>query len=186
MMNSDNLHEHYSAYLDGEMPQNTLKAFESALKDNSEAQQTLERMNNLRNQLQQLPVVSTTPDFEQRLHERIQELNSRPFRITPFPESPSWRTTATATAVVVVLTFSSAIYYFGNEGDIIEGTAQPTTSTMTPTTAPGLKAATSIKMPISSQQPTELDDASQDSTDRDQRRNLKKGIQVVNENTKGN
>lgn len=183
MQYSDKLQEQFSDYIEGEMLPHARQAFELQLRSDAEAAQKLERMRELREYLTRLPSISTSPDFEQRLHRRIKEQKSR--RLDPYPFSShfNWKTSIAAAAAVLLIAVSS-ILFVDSEPPATINLQQSNQTGL----GPSMPTTNSSMMSSKATQPSgqeEVNKAHQDSTDLEKKMNLRNSIQYVNEKSDG-
>lgn len=99
MADCDKLKSSFSDYLDGEIPHNQRKELDEHFGKCAGCQDTLRQMRIIQRSLSQLPQISTTPQFEQRLHQQIFSQNSETRLI---PQSfLSWKLPAMGSALVL-------------------------------------------------------------------------------------
>ncbi len=184
MNDSDKLMEQCSDYIDGNLSPEACREFEQYLMNTPETQETIYRMQMIRDSLNNLPQVQTSPDFEIRLHEKIRTMGSvKSFRYSS-RYFADWKVPAVGFAVVFVLV-SFFVFYPQSSGDVNitaprESGFSPNFSgqervLMAPKTVDA--AAASVK------HPAVVDDSTQRQKNKDQ---LKKNIKLVNESSSGN
>ena len=186
MMNSDNLQEYFSDYIDGDLPPQQQQALEEKLRENPEVWATVERMRIIREEMRKLPPISASPDFENRLHQRIQGVATRPLSDSPLANIISWRNAAAVAATVLVVSLSSMFMWQGSEGD---SSAKQLPQTTNSSTFNSGQAGQQKPLP-SEQQLTPSNEAAiakakQDSINakrNQQLQQLKDNIQIVQEN----
>ncbi len=184
-LHSDKLQEQFSDYIEGEMLPQARQAFELQLRNDSEAAQKLERVRALREHLTQLPTITTSPDFEQRLHNRIGEQKFR--RLDPFPFSShfNWKTSIAAAAAVLLIAVSSMLFVDSEPATI--NLQQSNQTGLGPSMPPANSSMMTSKPSQPSMQALQEDaqKARKDSTDLEKKMNLRNGIQYVNEKSDG-
>ncbi len=176
-MYSDKFYEPFSDYVEGSMtPQQRLE-FEAMLSQNPEAQRIVERLQVLRDQLRQLPAVTVSVDFEQRLHQRIQQESRQRVRSLPFAPVMNWKTAVSAAAVVVIATVSS-LMMVDSEPATIQLKA-PQESTISPLMSP--KKNNQLTPTVQPSPESNVAKAPTDSADLKKKQQMRNQIQLAGE-----
>lgn len=176
-MYSDKFYEQFSDYIEGNMAPQQRQEFETLLMQNPEAQRIVERIQVLRDQLRQLPAVTVSVDFEQRLHQRIQQDNSRRVLSLPFTPAMNWKTAISAAAVVLIATVSS-LMMVDSEPVTIQLKA-PQESTVSPLMSP--KKNNYVSPTVQPSPESNVAKAPTDSADLKKKQQMRNQIQLAGE-----
>lgn len=99
MIDCDKLRTNFSDYLDEELPIEQRKELEDHFSVCLECQETIRKMKIIQRSLKQLPQISVSPDFEQKLHQQIFRANQKAtFLPLPFH---NWKIPAMGSAIVL-------------------------------------------------------------------------------------
>jgi anti-sigma factor RsiW len=113
MTDCDKFRSKFSSYLDGEIPAEQRKALDSHFSLCPACQEIFRQMRIIQQSLKQLPQLSSSPDFEQRLRQQI--FNSeRRAHIIPF-QFQNWKLPAMGSAIV--LATLGLFFIFNNTTD---------------------------------------------------------------------
>jgi Putative zinc-finger len=92
----------YSGYIEGELFPDQIKSLEAHLSLCPPCQRAVERLKTICRTLRRLPILTTSPDFESRLHQQIAHLaNGNSMRLS-LPIN-NWKIPAFASAAVIVI-----------------------------------------------------------------------------------
>lgn len=108
----DKFKESFSGYIEGELPQDARQVLESHLSACPRCRETVHRMRNLRHTLTGLSRLTTSPDFEFKLGQRLQQVNTRSIERLPLNYFQSWK--VPAVAFVLVMAAFSVFFFFGD------------------------------------------------------------------------
>jgi predicted anti-sigma-YlaC factor YlaD len=99
MVDCNKFKEDFSSFLDGELPHNQQQLLEDHLNICLNCKETIRQIKIIKHSLSYLPQVSTSPDFEQKLHHQIFQRNQK----APFlPEQlQNWKLPAMGSAIVL-------------------------------------------------------------------------------------
>lgn len=103
----------FSDYLDSELPLTQRKQVDQHLNECPECSETVRQMKIIQQSLRQIPQLTTSPDFERKLHEHIFTNPIRPGFIPAYLQN--WKVPAMGSALV--LATISFFLIFNNGGD---------------------------------------------------------------------
>lgn len=101
MPDCDKLKTSFSDYLDGEIPQEQRKELDTHFSDCPHCHEILRQMRIIQQSLKKLPHITTSPDFERRLHQQIFNPAAKNFLI--FPLFHNWKLPAMGSAIVLAM-----------------------------------------------------------------------------------
>lgn len=113
MMDCDKFRSKFSSYLDGELPTEQRKALDTHFTVCPSCQEIFRQMKIIQQSLKQLPQISSTPDFEQRLRQQIFNSEKRA-HVIPF-QFQNWKLPAMGSAIV--LATLGLFFVFNNTTD---------------------------------------------------------------------
>jgi len=113
MMDCDKFRSKFSTYLDGELPTEQRKALDSHFTVCLACQEIFRQMKIIQQSLKQLPQISSSPDFEQRLRQQIFNSEKRA-SVIPF-QFQNWKLPAMGSAIV--LATLGLFFVFNNTTD---------------------------------------------------------------------
>ncbi len=102
MNECDKLRYSYSSYIDGELAPESRRSIENHLTQCPACKETVLRLRAVQEVLHHLPQITTSPEFEQQLHLRIQRHARHRFFNFPFKQV-DWKVPAIAAVMVVLL-----------------------------------------------------------------------------------
>lgn len=102
MNECDKLRYSYSSYIDGELAPESRRSIENHLTQCPECKETVLRLRAVQEVLHHLPQISTSSEFEQQLHLRIQRHARHRYLNLPFRQI-DWKLPAIAAVMVVLL-----------------------------------------------------------------------------------
>jgi predicted anti-sigma-YlaC factor YlaD len=99
MVDCDKFKEDFSSFLDGELPNDQRVKLEDHLSNCPDCKETIRQIKIIKQSLNYLPLVSTSPDFEQRLRQQIFNQNQK----SPFlpVQLQNWKLPAMGSAIVL-------------------------------------------------------------------------------------
>ncbi|MEJ2536927.1 MAG: zf-HC2 domain-containing protein [Calditrichia bacterium] len=113
MMDCDKFRSNFSSYLDGELSSEQRKALDTHFTVCPSCQEIFRQMRIIQQSLKQLPQISSSPDFEQRLRQQIFNSEKRA-QIIPF-QFQNWKLPAMGSAIV--LATLGLFFVFNNTTD---------------------------------------------------------------------
>ena len=170
----------FSEYIEGELDPDAWQVIESHLSLCPECRETVNRMRSVRKTLNQLPRFNTSPDFENKLNQRLQNLNNQ--RILPFPLNyfQDWKIPAFSFAVILMV-FSFVWLYEDEPLEMNVGTPQQSGMRTTLPVEDEQKETEKKNTPVQEPAPPMVNSTS-DSISQNAK-NLKDNIKPVNQKT---
>jgi len=113
----DKFKESFSSYVEGELAPDTRQVLESHLSICPECRETVQRLNILRKTLKQLSRITTSPDFDYQLNQRLRQTENR--RLVKFPLNyfQNWKIPAFSFAFILIA-FSFFMFYGTEPADV--------------------------------------------------------------------
>lgn len=131
----DKFKESFSSYVEGELASDTRQVLESHLSICPECRDTVQRLNALRKTLNQLSRISTSPDFDYQLNQRLQQRENQKGTKFPLNYFHNWKIPAISFAFILVA-FSFFIFYGTDPGDVNIGEPDRSSISTSPIPAP--------------------------------------------------
>lgn len=173
--------DYFSMFIEGDLDTKQTKRIEAHLLVCPACRDTIQRMRALQESLQHLPTLAVSPDFDERLHQRLRQ-PGRHFVGFPIPAaSRGWRLSAVAAAVIIVV--GGGMMMFQNDpGQILIAPRQE--SSFSPSLAPkadGKVAAEGEAGGALQPGGEELTTGESDSLRDSRKKELRESIHLVNE-----
>ena len=121
----DKFKESFSSYVEGELAPDARQVLESHLSICPGCQDTVQRLNALRRTLNQLSRITTSPDFDYQLNQRLRQMESQRGLKFPLNYFHNWKIPAVSFAFILVA-FSFFMFYDTEPGDVNIGKTQQT------------------------------------------------------------
>lgn len=113
----DKFRESFSSYIEGEIAPDARQVLESHLSACPECRETIYRMRSLRHALNGLYRVSTSPEFEYRLNQRLRRTEKQMTAKFPMNYFGDWKIPAAGFALVVIV-FTFFLFFEGEPTDV--------------------------------------------------------------------
>jgi len=121
----DKFKESFSVYVEGELAPDTRQVLESHLSICPECRDTVQRLKALRRTLNQLSRVTTSPDFDYQLNQRLRQMENGRGAKFPLNYFHNWKIPAFSFAFILVA-FSFFMFFDTEPGDVNIGKTQQT------------------------------------------------------------
>lgn len=173
----------FSSYIEGDLGSERTSQIEAHLAECPACRETVQRMRSLQERLQQLPSITVSPDFDERLHQRLRQPGRHFAGFPTIAASTGWRLSAAAAAAVIVV--AGGMMMWQDEPAQIE--LRPRQSSFSPSLTPradGADAATPTEgAPGQVQQAggEQLSTTESDSIRQNRKNDLRDRINLVNE-----
>jgi hypothetical protein len=99
MVDCDKLKSSFSDYLDGELPIDQRKELDNHFADCADCHETIRQMRIIKQSMMQIPHISASPGFEQKLHEQIFRSDQKESFIPQLLQN--WKLPAMGSAIVL-------------------------------------------------------------------------------------
>jgi anti-sigma factor RsiW len=177
MVDCDKFKKDFSSFLDGELPYDQQQLLEDHLKICPNCKETIRQIKIIKQSLNYLPQVNTSPDFEQKLRQQIFQQNQK----SPFlpPQLQNWKLPAMGSAIVLA---TLGLFLVFNESPDSKVPGQRSTENSYNTAVPQLPGSQQSSVRSSGNQQTADYESStliSDSTANDSLYFRKEGIQQV-------